>query len=146
MYRKSVLLIALFASGLLLVGWAPAKQEQRKLWASLSVSRPLFYAGWTKELTVYFTLVNDGSETIDPKIESSKIIINGVELEESGFIFGNGLRDMRWRALPFGDALEFNYALEKYFKEPGIYRVSWKGDGFETPTIVFRVMPYKTNP
>lgn len=146
MYRKSILIITVFISGISLVSWARANQEQPKLWASLSVSRPLFHAGWTKELLVYFTLVNDGSETIDPKIESSKIIINGVEVKDSGFIFGNGPRDKRWRALPPGDSLEFTYALEKYFKEPGIYRVSWKGEHFETPTIVFRVMPSKNNP
>ena len=143
MHRKSILLITLFVSGLVLVGWAPANPEKHKLWASLSVSRPLFHAGSTAELLLHFTLVNDGSETIDPKIESSKIIINGVEIEESGFILGNGPRDKRWTALPSGDSLEFAYALEKYFKAPGIYRVSWKGENFETPTIVFRVMPYK---
>ena len=113
---------------------------------SLSVSRPLFHAGGTKELLVYFTLVNDGSATIDPNIESSKIIINGVALKDSAFILSNGIRDQRWRALPPGDSLEFAYALEKYFKEPGIYRVSWKGENFETPTVVFRVMPAKTDP
>src|SRR5688572_27061514 len=141
MYRKPFLIIALFVSGILLVSWARANQEHPKLWAALSVSRPLFYAGWTIELLVHFTLVYDGSNTINPKIESSKIIINGVELKDSGFVFGNGPRDTRWRALPPGDSLEFTYALEGYFKEPGIYRVSWKGEHFETPTIVFRVMP-----
>jgi hypothetical protein len=141
MYRKSILIITLFVSGLLVVSWVSANQEHPKLWASLSVSRPLFHAGWTKELLIHFTLVNDGSKTIDPRIESSKIIINGVELENSGFILSNGPRDRRWRAVPPGDSLEFTYALEDYFKEPGIYRVSWKGDNFETPTIVFRIMP-----
>jgi hypothetical protein len=34
-------------------------------------------------------------------------------------------------------------ALGRYFKEPGIYKVSWRGEGFEAPTIVFRVMPRK---
>jgi hypothetical protein len=141
MYRKSILIITLFVSGLLVVSLVSANQEHPKLWASLSVSRPLFHAGWTKELLIHFTLVNDGSKTIDPRIESSKIIINGVELENSGFILSNGPRDRRWRAVPPGDSLEFTYALEDYFKEPGIYRVSWKGDNFETPTIVFRIMP-----
>lgn len=146
MYRKSVFVGALFASGFLLLSWAHAKPERPNLWAALSVSRPLFHSGWTKELFIHFTLVNDGSETIDPKIESSKIIINGVELENSGLILGNGPRDARWSALPPGDALEFTYALESYFKKPGIYRVSWKGDNFETPTIIFRVTPYRSNP
>jgi hypothetical protein len=146
MHRKAIFIIILFVSGFLLFSPAHAKSEQPNLWAALSVSRPLFHAGWTKELYIHFTLVNDGSETIDPKIESSKIIINGVELENAGFIVGNGPRDARWHALPPGDALEFTYALEDYFKEPGIYRVSWKGGNFEAPTIVFRVVPYKSKP
>ena len=146
MYRKSIFMIALLATGLLFFSWASANQERPKLWAALSVSRPLFHAGATKELLVHFTLVNDGIKTIDPKIEASKIIINGEELDSSGLILGNGPRDTRWKALPPGDTLEFTYALEDYFKGPGIYRVSWKGDNFETPTIVFRVMPYKTKP
>ena len=146
MYRKSLFIIALFASGLLLFNWARANQERPLLWAALSVSRPVFRAGSTKELLIHFTLVNDGVKPIDPKIESSKIIINGEELENSALILGNGPRDARWNALPPGDMLEFTYALEDYFKKPGIYRVSWKGDNFEAPTIVFRVMPYKTDP
>ena len=146
MYRKSILIITVFISGISLVSWARANQEQPKLWASVTVNRPLFHSGWTKELSLHFTLVNDGSETVDPKIGSSKIIINGVELKDSGFILGNGPRDKRWRALPSGDSLEFTYTLEEYFKTPGIYRVSWKGENFETPTIVFRVMPLKNNP
>jgi hypothetical protein len=146
MYRKSLSIIALFASGLVLFNWALANQERPKVWAALSVSRPLFRAGSTKELLIHFTLVNDGTKPIEPKIESSKIIINGKELGNSALILGNGPRDARWDALPPGDVLEFTYALEDYFKEPGIYGVSWKGDYFETPTIVFRVMPYKTHP
>ena len=146
MYRKSVFVSVLFAFGFLLLSWAHAKPERPNLWAGLSVNRPLFHAGWTKDLAIHFTLVNDGSETINPRIGSSRIIINGVALENSDFIFGNGPRDARWNALPPGDALEFTYALENYFKQPGIYRVSWKGESFETPTIVFRVTPNKSNP
>jgi hypothetical protein len=27
------------------------------------------------------------------------------------------------------------------FKEPGVYRIKWKGEGFEASEVVFRVMP-----
>lgn len=144
MYRKSIFIIAVCVSGLLFFSWVDARQERPSLWASISVSRPLSPAGWTKDLSIHFALVNDGSKTVDPKIESSKIIVNGKELEDSGLILGNGPRDKRWNALPPGESIEFNYALESYFKEPGIYRVFWKGDGFETPIIEFRITPYKT--
>lgn len=146
MYRKPIFIISLFALGLLLFGWASANQERPKLWAALSISRPLFHAGSTKELLIHFTLVNDGIKAIDPKIESSKLMINGEELDDSGFLLSGGPKDARWNALPPGDTLEFAYALEGYFKKPGIYRVSWKGEDFETSTIVFRVMSSKSNP
>ena len=146
MNRKSVIIIILLITVVSPINGLRDKQEHPNLWAALSVSRPLFHAGSTKELFIHFTLVNDGSKTINPKIESSKIIINGEELKDSSFILSNGPRDSRWNALPPGDTLEFTYALEDYFKKPGTYTVSWKSDNFESPTIVFRVMPNKANP
>lgn len=146
MDRKSVFIIVLLVVGLSCVSRASAELQRPKLWAALSVNRSLFHEGGTKGLSIHFTLVNDGEEIVAPNIESSKITINGAELEDSRLILGNGPRDDRWNALPSGKAIEFAYALEDYFKKPGIYRVSWKGENFETPTIEFRVMPDKTNP
>ena len=146
MHKKIFLLIGTFCLGLLLLNWtagAEQRQHQPELWAAISVSAPMFDEGWTKDLSIRFTLVNDGSELINPKIEASRIIINGRELENSSLIFGNGPRDARWSALPPGDNLSVAYALEQHFKDPGIYRVSWKGEGFEAPAVIFRVMPRK---
>ncbi|HEU0143483.1 MAG TPA: hypothetical protein VFQ47_01740 [Nitrososphaera sp.] len=146
MYRK-ILLVAMVAFAL---AWqfpnqANAQQQSLNLWAAISVSDPLFRESWTKDLTIHFTLVNDGNEIIDPKIESSKIIINGEALESSGFIFSNGPRSKNWNALAPRDALRFSIGLNEYFKKPGIYKVSWKGQNFEAPQITFRVMPSKSN-
>jgi hypothetical protein len=33
--------------------------------------------------------------------------------------------------------------LGDYLKEPGLYRVSWKGAGFQSSEIVLRVLPEK---
>jgi hypothetical protein len=142
--RKSVLKL-IVGLALLPAFLSTSKQETPKLWAAISVSDPLFEEGWTKELMIHFTLVNDGTTTIDPKVGTWKLVVNGEESADSGFIFGNGIRDTRWEALPTGDKLRFTYALEQYFKKPGIYRVSWKGDGFEALPIEFRVMPNKKN-
>ena len=122
---------------------SPSHQEALGLWAAVSVSEPEFQEGWTKQLVMSFSLVNDGTKVVDPKVESWRLVINGGEAADSGFIFGNGPRDARWKALPAGDSLRFAYAMGRYFKEPGIYRVSWKGEGFETLPIEFRVMPGK---
>ena len=143
MNKKIHLAVGILGLGLLLLNGAGAKQNQKSphLWAAISVSDPLFHEGWTKDLALHFTVVNDGSEPIDPKIVASKIIINGKGLEDSAVIFGNGPRDARWNALPPADSLRFTYALGEYFKQPGIYKVSWTGEGFEAAEIVFRVMP-----
>jgi hypothetical protein len=116
-------------------------QQEMKLWAAISVSEPVFDEGWTESIMIHFTLVNDATRTIDPKERAWRLVINGEDFPDPGFIFGTGPRDDRWKALPAGDSLRFSKALGRYFKEPGIYRVSWKGEGFETLPIEFRVMP-----
>lgn len=68
-------------------------------------------------------------------------MVNGEELADSGLVLGNGPRDARSAALPPGDHLSFGYALGDHFREPGIYRVSWRGANFRSPEVVFRVLP-----
>jgi hypothetical protein len=111
------------------------------LWAGLSVNHPIFRAGQTKQLRIEFTLVNDGDKMIDPKIPESKIIIDGKELGESGSILSSIQKGTRFKALPPGESLQFDCPLGDRFKEPGIYRVSWKGAGFQSSEIVLRILP-----
>ena len=110
------------------------------LWAALTANHAVFRRGETNGLNVEFTLVNDGGVTVDPKIGESRIVVNGEELADSGLILGNGPRDARFAALPPGDYLRFSYALGDHFKEPGVYRVSWRGADFRSPEVVFRVL------
>jgi hypothetical protein len=116
---------------------APAKGS---LWAAVSVPEPLVATGQTGRLMLYFAMVNDGDKPVDPKVSSWRLNINGSDHPDSEFTFANGPRDARWKSLPAGDRLQFGYALGGWFKEPGIYRVTWKGDGFESAPVVFRVV------
>jgi hypothetical protein len=111
------------------------------LWAAIGVNHPVFRRGETKDLLVEFSLVNDGDGVVDPKIGASRILIDGQELADSGFILSNGPKDARFEALPPKDHLRFGYALGDYFRGPGVYRVSWKGEGFDASEIVIRVLP-----
>ena len=111
------------------------------LWAGLSVSHAIFKAGQTKDLRIEFTLVNDGDKVIDPKIADSRIVINGKERTDSGSIFSSVEKGARSRALSPGDSLQFRLPLGDQFKEPGTYRISWKGAGFHSPEIVLRILP-----
>jgi hypothetical protein len=114
------------------------------LWAGLSANHPIFRAGQTKDLRIEFTLVNDGDKVIYPKIRGSRIVINGKELSDSGSILSGVQKDARFDALPPGESLQFDCILGDQFKEPGVYRVSWKGAGFQTPEIVLRILPEGT--
>jgi hypothetical protein len=133
----------------------PKREKETKLWAAVSVSDPVldwdnlaWELGTRAPFMIHFYLVNDGDKVIDPKIRSSKLLINGKAFKGKGgsdwpYIAANGPRDGRWKALPPGDYLAFGYAFRDDFKEPGTYRVKWKGEGFEAPEVVFRVMPRK---
>jgi hypothetical protein len=125
----------------------PAKAEKpSKVWAGIGVGQPLFVQGEKAvegPFQINFTLVNDGDAAIDPEIGSSRLLVNGKELKDWAFIVGQGPRDDRWKSLPAGDHISFGYAMGEYFNEPGVYKVSWKGKGFESPEVVFRVMPKK---
>jgi hypothetical protein len=121
--------------------------DQKKagsLWAGLSVNHPIFRAGQTKDLRFEFSLVNDGDKIVDPKIPDSQIVINGKELTDSAMILSGVQKGAGFRALPPGESLQFDCPLGDQFKEPGTYRVSWEGSGFQSAEIVLRILPDET--
>ena len=111
------------------------------LWAALAVNHAALRRGEAEGLYVEFMLVNDGQVTVGPKVGESRIVVNGAELADSGIILGNGPRDAWSGALPPGDHLRFGCALGDHFREPGIYRVAWRGADFRSPEVVIRVLP-----
>lgn len=60
-----------------------------KLWAAISVPEPVFQAGQTGKLQVYFAVVNDGDTAISPKIGSSHFFINGDEPKDWLFVINS---------------------------------------------------------
>jgi hypothetical protein len=117
-----------------------------KLWAAISVSKPIFEQGEvTKALQIHFALVNEGKKVVDPEIRSSHLFVNGKELKDWDFIIAGGIRDDRFKAFPPADNLSFCYSLGNHFEKPGIYKVHWKGKAFDAPEIVFRVVPKSPN-
>jgi hypothetical protein len=137
-FNRSILILTLVAGSF--PNCADANQSGPQLWATVSASDSKFQEGEIKQLMINFTVTNDGKITVDPKIKSSKIVINGKELDDSALIFGNGPRGANWNALAPGGTLRFSYDLAKYFQASGVYRISWKGQGFEAPTIEFKVV------
>ena len=89
---------------------------------------------------VAFLLLNDSEGTLNVSPESWKIVIDGNELKDSDYLFGNGPTPVGgYRNLRPGNTYSFGKALSlsKYFPEKREYRISWKGKNFQSPTITF---------
>jgi hypothetical protein len=105
-----------------------SQEKQAKLWAAISVQQPIFKEGGEADrLQMYFGVYNDGNSAIGPNVESSRLLINGVEQQDWPYIIGGGIRNELFSSLPPGETLQFTYLLgERYFKKPGIYTVRWE--------------------
>ncbi len=137
-------------AGALLASAEPQEREKapeatKKLWAAISVSHPVYVPREQGELgdpfMIRFGLVNDGNQVVDPDLDASQLLINGKPLPEWRVIIGNGPEPKNRHALPPGQRISFGYEFGRHFTKPGIYKVVWKGKGFESPEIIFRVLP-----
>jgi len=138
------LVLALLAGGFFL-GAQGRNQEvpkvEKKLWAGISINEPIFFENEVRaSLVIHFAVVNDGDKTVDPEFSKTQLLVNGQKLER-WMRRGPGLIPDNWEALPPGQHLFKTYSLGDEFTKPGVYRVSWKGKSFQTPEIVFRVLP-----
>jgi len=118
----------------------PQQEGKGAIWAAVGINDLLFREGFTDSLQIFFTLVNDGNKTVDPQLLSTRIMVNGRELEDSAFILGNGPCGPNCESLPPGETVGRTLAIGRYFQKPGIYKVSFESPSFKTPTIMFRVL------
>jgi len=123
---------------------ADEPKKEAKLWAGLGVTSPTVSADDVTTpafFQVAFALVNDGDAAVDPEVMASKFLVNGKELKDWSFLIGNGPRGKEFESLPAGQALRFGSAMGRYFTEPGLYKLQWKGKAFESAVVEFRVLP-----
>ena len=113
-------------------------ENNSNFWAGISINQPVF-RGSTAGLNLSFALVNDGKTVIDPKISSSKLVVNGKEI--SVFLITSGPEDNKFSRLPSGDYILFARNFGEAFKNSGTYHIYWKGDEFRSSEIVLRVLP-----
>ncbi len=103
-----------------------------------------FAPGYTEpSVMVAFVLLNDAETSGNAAPGSWKLVIDGKELEDSGFLFGNGpMPTGGYGTLAPGATFNFSKALPvaKYFPEKREYTVSWRGKDFQSPTIIFLPM------
>jgi len=128
---------------------AEPTDSKSPLWARISARNAAFVPDLTREPqdqdTIFcldFCLVNDSDEPVHAPIADSKLIVNGKAMENSAFVFGNGPRPRRdWETLRPREVYSFGIYLGRDFQKPGTYRILWKGSGFESPEVSFRVLP-----
>ncbi len=118
----------------------PKDDKKTGLWAATSVPEPLVTSSRLKQFQVHFAMLNEGERHIDPGVSAWRLQINGKDHPDSQLTFANGPRDERWKSLPAHQYLRFAYAIGDWFKKPGTYSIVWKGDDFESPPVVFRVL------
>jgi len=122
----------------------PAHAQCAGLHAGITAEFVQVKPGFTEaaHVQIVFLLINDSDSAVDVKAGSWKIVIDGVELQDSGWIFGNGpMPTGGWTTLEAGQNYELGKALpaSKYFAEAGDHKVSWRGDGFRSSTITVKV-------
>ena len=91
-----------------------------------------------------FILLNDSEAPINAVEGGWRIVIDGKELKDSDFIFGNGPHPTGgYGTLKPGESYELGKGLElsRYFPEEREYKVSWKGKMFQSSTITVSVTP-----
>ncbi len=117
----------------------------KKLWLAIMSDKPVYQLDEVPRLSISFAVVNDGNTTVNPGIEDSHLLINGVEPKDWDYVIHNGVRSELFWALPSGRSLSFLYQLgNRFFTAPGIYRVRWQVGDSWAPEITFRVMPKQT--
>lgn len=120
----------------------PRAGPPSKLWLAIGADKPIYQLEEASRIEIFFAVVNDGTATTDPGIESSHLFINGLEARGWFIIIANGPRSSEFDTLPPGQSLSFAYQLGRaFFGAPGIYKVRWQVGQFSSPEITFRVMP-----
>ena len=114
--------------------------SSNSVWAAISAGKPIFVAG-KDEVEITFAAVNDTKLPVRYALirDEGVLVINGQELRDSSFIFGNGPHSSEEFLQP-GKTCLFGYRLTDHFRKPGDYEVIWKGRGFQTKPIAFRVV------
>jgi hypothetical protein len=82
------------------------------------------------QLTIRLAAVNDGSETVDPQVRMSRLLIDGEPSMTWSLAIANGAGDMREMALPPGERVEaarqFGASL---LREPGAHELVAEAGG-----------------
>jgi len=108
------------------------------VWAAVTVDQPIFHINQPINVMFAATNVSDMPIRLTELREETVLVINGQDWPESRFTFTNGAHSTAQFLQP-AKSMMFVYQLTRVFKEPGLYRIVWRGKDFETLPVEFRV-------
>ena len=146
----SMLPIIAAVTCLALAAWHVAEARESKsqgnctaLHAGITAQLMQVTEGYSEPSVMFtFHLLNDSETAQTTAPETWKIVIDGKELKDSGWIFANGPAPVGgYGTLASGSIFDFGTALPiaNYFPETREYRISWKGRYFQSPTATIRI-------
>jgi len=131
------------ALGLCVAGCLSKQAIDKRIWAKVSASQLFFFEGGQNTLQLHFSMTNNSTEMMDPPIESSYLVVNGVEWPESEVLIQSGPRDQLWKKLPAHCCVFFSRSFSSdLLGKVGRHTIVWKGDGFETSPVQITVRPH----
>src|SRR5438309_939361 len=123
----------------------PSVQDEPKLWAAASIDRTVFdpYTFNVGGPDIHLGLVNDDTRVRETGLRESVLMVNGrpIQSERWDMTLKQRLRGDTWEKLRPGEYTVVSCPLWDFIKEPGTYRVSWKGKHFQSPEAVLRIVP-----
>ncbi|HEY9678914.1 MAG TPA: hypothetical protein V6C76_12975 [Drouetiella sp.] len=121
----------------------PTKAESKHhiLQASISSNKSTFTTANIKQLTIFFELKNVTSKTVNPEIPATVLVIDDRVYRDSAWMFSNGPRDARFKALPPNDTLSFSYVLDDVIKTSGEHKIVWRGANQNDALLKISVKP-----
>ena len=118
---------------------AAVNAQDPRVWAGVSASvtgattNAMFSAREVSRLSIGVALVNDTDAPIPFECEKTRLVING---EPVALFDGNG---PVWTEVKPGKPYGASIGVRQHFTTPGLYKVRWKGEGFASTVLEFRV-------
>lgn len=110
------------------------------LWAKVRVTQLAHFEGAPNDIRLMFSISNnDPYRAKKSHIETSKLYIDGYEVEGSTEIINTGDRDRFWSELPPQTTIFFDREI-RGFSTPGIHTIVWKSEVFESTPARFSVI------
>ncbi len=151
--KKSVLVLGLYLLLFFQAAFAADKPGQSTLKATVSTPQTTISELEADQITLSFTILNSGKETIESCLADSRLLINGKEINDwipsysTGFSGAADFIDHNKEAMLLsGRTYRFHSLPIDRPGKPGTYKVVWESKDFQSPPLKIRVLRDRVMP